>query len=257
MKTREKLEDVTAGAWRCFDLAADLESRVIPAVPILFFGDVDAYLESPLRAVTVGLNPSLIEFPTDKPFERFPLAENITAQVHDRYLDALSAYFRTSPYRSWFRHFEPLLNGMGTSYYPCEPSTVLHADICTPVATDPTWSRLDEAERRSLENEGGPLWHDLLRALQPQVVVISVARGHLSRIEFHPLDEWHDLHVFDRKTNGEPRNPSYVVRARNYMVGDTQSLFVFCPASRSPLAIGNDQKQELGADILEARANGR
>ncbi|MCQ3812606.1 MAG: hypothetical protein KTV68_18875 [Acidimicrobiia bacterium] len=146
---------------------------------------------------------------------------------------------------------------MRASFYPGEASTVLHTDICSPIATDPTWSKLDEAERRLLEDDGGPLWHDLLRALQPQVVVISVARGHLSRIEFDPLNEWHDLHVFDRKTNGEPRKPPYVVRACNYMVGDTQSLFVFCPASRSPLAIGNDQKRELGAVILEARSNGR
>ena len=228
-----------------------------PSVPILYFGDVGAYFGSPLRIVTVGLNPSLVEFPEHNPFERFPLADGITADDQDRYLEALSAYFRTSPYRSWFRHFEPLLNGLRASFYPGEPSTVLHTDICSPVATDPTWSRLDDAERRPFEGDGGPLWHDLLRVLQPQVVVISVARGHLSRIEFDPLNEWHDFHVFDRKTNGEPRKPPYVVRARNYMVGDTQSLFVFCPASRSPLAIGNDQKQELGANILEAWANGR
>ena len=86
-----------AGAWRCYERAADLETRVSPAVPILFFGDADAYFESPLRVVTVGLNPSLIEFPADKPFRRFPLAEGITGQNRHDYLNALSAYFRTSP----------------------------------------------------------------------------------------------------------------------------------------------------------------
>lgn len=257
MNTLEHLEDVVAGAWHCFEQAADFESRVAPAVPILFFGDVDAYFESPLRVVTVGLNPSLIEFPTDKPYDRFPLAEGLTAQDHHGYLNALSAYFRTSPYRSWFRHFEPLLNGLGASYYPGEASTVLHTDICSPVATDPTWSRLDIAERELLEDDGGPLWHNLLRALQPQVVVISVARGYLSRIEFDSLNEWDDFYVFERKVNGKPRKPPYAVRARSYMVGDTPSLFVFCPASRSPLAIGDAQKRELGATILKASANGQ
>ena len=255
MKAQEKLEDVVAGAWRCYEQAADLESRVAPAIPILFFGDVDAYFASPMRALTVGLNPSLVEFPTNNPFERFPLAEGITTQDRYGYLKALSAYFHTSPYRSWFRHFEPLLNGLGASYYPGEPSTVLHTDICSPVATDPTWSRLDDAERKLLESDGGPLWHDLLRALHPQVVVISVARGHLSRIEFDSLNEWGDLHIFDQKANGDARKPPYLVRARRYMVGGTPSLFVFCPASRSPIAIGNDQKRELGATILEALAN--
>lgn len=226
-------------------------------MPILCFGDVDAYLKSPLRVVTVGLNPSLVEFPTDKPFERFPVAEGITSEDQGSYLKAMSAYFRTNPYRGWFRHFEPLLNSMGASFYPGDPSTVLHTDICSPVATDPTWSRLEDTERQLLEGDGEPLWHDLLRALEPQVVVLSVARGHLSRIEFESLNEWHDFHIFEQKTNGDPRNPTYAVRARNYMVGDTSSLFIFCPASRSPVAIGNDQKRVLGATILDVCTNGQ
>ena len=253
MKAQERLEDVVAGAWNCFERAAELESRVFPSVPILFFGDVDSYLESPLRAVTVGLNPSLVEFPAEKPFERFPLAEGITAQDQASYLQAMSAYFLTSPYRNWFRHFEPLLNGLEASYYPGRPSTVLHTDICSPVATDPTWSsrELDDADRQLLKGEGGPLWHDLLRALQPNVVVLSVACDHLSRIEFDSLNEWRDVLTFSQKVNGKPRKSPYMVRARTYMVGDTPSLFVFCPASRSPVPIGNDQKRELGATILK------
>ena len=255
MTAQERLDGVVAGAWRCFERAAELESRVVPAVPILFFGDVDAYLESPLRAVTVGLNPSLFEFPSDEPFERFPLAKGITAQDQDRYVESMSAYFVASPYRRWFAAFEPLLNGMGTSYYPGKASAALHTDICSPVATDPTWSRLSDADRHVLEADGSPLWHDLLRALQPQVVVLSVASGYLSRIEFESLNEWHDFLVFDRKANGDPRKPPYAVRARNYLIGDTPSLFIFCPASRSPVAIGNDQKRELGATILETYTN--
>ena len=41
-------------AWRAFDRAADLRSRVTPAVPILFFGDLPAYRSSRLRVLTVG-----------------------------------------------------------------------------------------------------------------------------------------------------------------------------------------------------------
>ena len=169
----------------------------------------------------------------------------------------MSAYFVASPYRKWFAAFEPLLNGMGTSYYPGKASAALHTDICSPVATDPTWSRLSDADRHVLETDGVPLWHDLLLALQPQVVVISVAIGYLSRIEFESPNEWRDFHIFDRKANGDPRKPPYAVRARNFLISDTPSLFIFCPASRSPVAIGNKQKQELGEIILEALANGR
>ena len=124
--------------------------------PILFFGDLDAYRASPVRILTVGLNPSLLEFPTEDPFSRFPLAEGPEGRESDRYLAALSAYYRTDPYRSWFNAFEPFLNGAGSSYYSGETSTALHTDICSPVATSPTWSQARMTTgRASLEAEGG------------------------------------------------------------------------------------------------------
>lgn len=257
MSRRAALSDAVAGAWRAFDRAAASTARAAPSVPILFFGDADAYSKSPLQAVTVGLNPSFKEFPANDPFERFPLAEGITAQDRDRYLDAMSAYFRTSPYWTWFRHLEPLLNGMGASYRPGQPSTALHTDICSPVATDPTWSRLDEGNRLLLQAEGVPLWHVLMEALQPQIVVLAIARHHLSDIAFEPVDaEWGDLHIVDTKVGGDPREPPYRVQARRYAVGGTEALFVLCPAMRSPLPIGTTQKHELGAIILDGLANG-
>ena len=93
-----------------------------------------------MRVLSVGLNPSLYEFPADSPFRRFPLAEGVTLREPEPYLDALSAYFRTDPYCSWFSAFELMLNGLGASFYEGKPSTALHTDICSPVATDPTWS---------------------------------------------------------------------------------------------------------------------
>ena len=74
-KRGRHLSEAVAMAWQAFDRAADRTCRVTPAVPILFFGDLDAFRASPLRVVTVGLNPSLHEFPTDEPFRRFPIAE--------------------------------------------------------------------------------------------------------------------------------------------------------------------------------------
>ena len=65
----------------------------------LFFGDLDAYLTSPLRVVTNGLNPSLREFPSAGPFFPFQLG---AGEDRGRYLEALSAYFRTDPYAKWF-----------------------------------------------------------------------------------------------------------------------------------------------------------
>ena len=171
---RQRLDEVVAKAWRAFARVRKYEWRVVPAIPILFFGDLDAYWSSELRVLTVGLNPSLREFAADSPRRRFPLPSGVRSGEVDPYFDALSAYFRTAPYRSWFNAFEPLLNGAGTGYYGDRSSTAVHTDICSPVATDPTWSRLDDTARRILEAEGGPLWHELLVALRAHVVVLSV-----------------------------------------------------------------------------------
>ena len=144
---RRRLNASVTQAWCAFDRATELPSRVTPAAPILFFGNLDAYCASPLRLLTVGLNPSLHEFPTGEPFQRFPfLIGTSTDREPGRYLDAMSDYFRTDPYRKWFdRALEPLLNGAGASYYAGETSTALHTDICSPVATNPTAPALNSS----------------------------------------------------------------------------------------------------------------
>ena len=72
-------------------------------MPILYFGDREAYEGSPLRIVTAGLNPSLAEFPSESPWLRFPGAGSlpndgsISIQERDQYLAALDEYFRVAP----------------------------------------------------------------------------------------------------------------------------------------------------------------
>ena len=252
------LDHVVKQAWRAFDRVAGQTWCVNPAVPILFFGDLDAYRASPLRVLTVGLNPSRREFPADQPFQRFPRTEGISGGELSRYLDAMSAYFRTDPYSAWFSAYEPLLNGMDASYYDKHASTALHTDICSPVATDPTWSGLDEADRAALESEGGPLWHMLLEELKPQIVALSVAKRHLERINFMPLSEWTGIDVFKRKANGEPRSEPYEIRGRWYDVGGEQSLFIFGRAAIKPFGLlDNNRKSTAGASVLKAYQKGR
>ena len=239
-------------AWRAFDRAAGRKWCVSPAVPILFFGDLDAYRASPLRVLTVGKNPSLHEFPTAQPFRRFPhLGEGSLDREPSRYLAAMSAYFWTAPYSGWFSAFEPLLNGMGTSYYEGSPSTALHTDICSPIATNPTWSRLNATARAELESDGGPLWHMLLEELQPQIVALSIAKAHLKRIKFKPIMNWEVIHVLKRKAGGKARSRPYEVRARWYDVGGERSLFIFGEAAQTPLGkLSDSQKRKAGALAL-------
>lgn len=256
---KSEFGEVVEGAWRCHGRAAALGLAVAPAVPVLFFGDVDAYFGSRLRVVTVGLNPSSREFPADDPLRRFPLAEGIDRADVGRYVDVLSAYFRVDPYAGWFGAWGPLLNGAGASYYPGAASAALHTDICSPVATDPTWSGLGGGDRSALMGDGVALWHELLVLLGPDLVLVSVARRHLGRISFEALGRrWEPIHTFNNKTDGAPRRRPYRAEARWHVIGDGVSLFVFCPASQTPLgSISFDQRRELGAVVADALRDGR
>ena len=250
-----KMARLVEQAWNAFDVAP---SRVTPAAPILFFGDLPAYLASSVRVVTVGLNPSLKEFPTGNRFRRFP---PLTGSNGDRdpyqYINAMSGYFRHDPYRTWFSAYEALLTGTQSSYYASERSTALHTDLCSPVATDPTWGRLGPAHREDLQTVGVQLWHALLRVLRPQIVVMSIAKMHLDRIAFAALAEWQVLDVFERTGKGDLRKRPYEIRARWYEVGGGQSLFIFGSAAQKPFgSLANTQKRHAGIIALRTYQDG-
>lgn len=245
-------------AWRAFDRAAGRPCRVDPALPVLFFGDLAAYRASRLRVLTVGLNPSRNEFPPGDPFRRFPQAGDGRGRDPGPYVAALSAYFRTDPYRAWFRAYEPLLDGLGAAYGDGGASTALHTDICSPVATDPTWSRLPGRDRSALAVDGVPLWHVLVRGLRPHVVVLSVAKAHLERIRFRASTDWRLVHAFERTRAGKARARPYEVRARWFDVDGARSLFAFGRAAQTPFGLLSDrQKRDAGVRLLEAYRRGR
>jgi hypothetical protein len=194
MRNEPCLEELGARAWDIHGRAEAeaLEHLVRPSVPILFFGDSESYLASRIRVLTVGLNPSREEFPRADPFSRFEYAGLVDGSADAdlaAYLRSLNEYFRLNPYRKWFDpSFEPMLSGVGASYYAGRYSTALHTDFCTPLATDPTWSRLKPRERNVLKDSGWRLWHDLVKALEPDLVLVSIQRALADTIGF-PLVE--------------------------------------------------------------------
>lgn len=204
----QELDRLVDEAWDMHrrSVTAPASATVEPSVPILFFGDLAGYRASPVKIVTVGLNPSLEEFPVQAPWSRFPALaplagrETLTADDRRVYLESLSSYFQTDPYRRWFdQSYEPLLRGAGASFYPGAASVALHTDVASPIATSPTWSGLTSTQKQPHQG-GATLWQGLIDVLSPDLIVMSVAQKHLSAITSDPLSRWRELWRVERTT---------------------------------------------------------
>jgi len=235
--------------WRAFALFADDPFIVKPSIPILFFGDSRRYFSSPWKVVTLGLNPSGIEFPECDRFFRFPKAQDLNHDVQDRdfvntYLDTLNGYFQNRPYKQWFKSFEPLLQGLDSSYYATAAGTALHTDICSPLATDPTWGKLSPDVQLRLIQSGSRLWHDLIEWLSPNLIIASVARSHLNRISFPLAAGWRVIYTVDRK------NPYHVELSDLRLPDGKVARLVFGKAANIPFGtVSNEDKRKIGEGL--------
>lgn len=243
------LSKLVGRSWEAWDNASGAGVSVEGSMPILYFGDLIEYQNSPVRVVTVGLNPSGEEFPFGDRRARFPGAASALRNDPYRHCVDLNSYFERCPYR-WFNDYQKILRGFGVSYAPDATSTALHTDICSPVATAPTWSHLDGDTKHRLLGDGVPIWHDLIRFLRPHVIVMSVAREHLARIDFAVVRDWEVLHRVADKSDGEPRRWPYAVKARWHEVEGQPALLVFGAPAQTPFGSISDQdKQRVGETI--------
>lgn len=136
---------------------------------------------------------------------------------------------------------------MGASYYDGHENTALHTDLCSPVATDPTWSGLTSFQKEPLETAGVLLWHDLVNLLDPHIILISVARALLGKIEFATLGAWGTLYTIQRT------NPYRIESVSMAVVPGTSTLLVFGPAAQQPFGkVGSMDKLSIGTVIREA-----
>jgi len=226
-----------------------------PSVPILYFGDQPAYDKSKIRIITVGLNPSHKEFPAENRFSRFREAEGIHSKAEitqedvRSYLNALNDYYRNAPY-NWFSCFEPLLNGMNASYYDNHhQNRALHTDLCSPIATDITWSRLNDYQKNVLSRYGNTVWHKLVEILTPDYILISVAKDYLKNIRLGN-SRWKEYMTISNNKYGRGRNP-YVILTSKYRKEQRDCTLVFGRAANTPFGIiSNDQKREIERRLL-------
>ena len=107
--------------WEDFQKKKDYDFIVKPSIPIVWFGNMEAYLKSAFKVVTVAINPSNIEFEPTKfeiqegktnNFLRFPDAQRIYERgllnENDKQVlfNMLNNYFEIKPYKKWFAWFE-------------------------------------------------------------------------------------------------------------------------------------------------------
>ena len=237
------------------DEVRELNFVVPRSLPIPYFGDLKRYLQSPLRVLTAALNPSVREFPEDQP--RFDVASGLRGPAELE--TELSTYFWRNPYSSWFSSFEPVLNGLEASYggkmaRRDHSSTALHVDMCSPVATSPTWSKLSAAERGKLTTTGRDIFEWLADELEPDVIVASLGWAHLQEwnADFQAGRRWERLAEHRTAAKGEPLRVPLVVQ-----VGSISSrkgrplLFVNASAADKPFGrFTTGRKHEAGQKLL-------
>jgi hypothetical protein len=238
-------------SWAEFDKLNAYQWLVRPAIPILYFGDLERYRESEVRVITVGLNPSKKEFPETSPYQRFPAASALDRRVEGwekLHQTALNNYFRADPYTSWFGAWEPVLSGIDASYYAAT-NVALHTDLCSPLATNPTWTGLDENAKSLLELSGNRLWRALVAVLEPDIVLISVGAQYLAALGQAPLGAWRISH----RVEGPTRRP-LDIRVTWAALGMThRSMLVFGRAANLPLGtVSHSDKAVIGRAVHSA-----
>lgn len=241
-----KLTSLAKECLENFESKKDLSYVVKSSMPILYFGNIKKYFESPIRIITVGLNPSKKEFPDPDPFLRFQsMKKDHFYDFNQQYLAALNEYFQDKPYKEWFDPaYEPLLNGLDASFYGNMVNTAIHTDICSSLATNQTWESLSRSEQKNLESSGVPVWHKLVDYLEPDIILLSVSGGHLSKIAFETVNDWETVYTtqMDRP---------YLVNSKKVVLSSgKQSSIYFGRAAELPFGfISSETKYLIGRHL--------
>lgn len=155
-----------------FEQKKDFSFVVKDSIPIVWFGDLNAYFTSKTRIITIGLNPS------DKEFSvvRFKKKNSIEEQLNE--------YFKFNPYKNWFQSFETVLNTLNATYggkmaFGEYKNFAVHIDVYSAIATQPTFGKLLDYEKQLLKNN---LFAELLNFLNPEIILFSANKT--VRLEF-------------------------------------------------------------------------
>jgi hypothetical protein len=243
-----------------YDFFKNDEFIVKDSYPILFFGNYERYFSSKLKIITVGINPSRREFyeGRKRKIKRFP---NINSLESSDYLEVLKNYFNEEsrdPYWGWFINFEKVLNGIKSSYYNNKeyPYTSLHTDLFTPLATNPTWSKLHEENKNKLMKQGITLWHELVKILQPSIIICSFAEGYLYKIKFEVIEEWAKFYTIKKTKDGQDRKKLYIIKKAKININGSSSYIFWGNQHDKPFGnITDCNKEDISRRILKEIGN--
>ena len=238
---------------------SDLDFIVKPSLPILYFGDLNVYFNSNFKVITAALNPSDAEFKefknSDPSYIRFPEYDNTIETLQS----SLNNYFKKNPYKKWFGTpnvskggFLPLLNGLRTCYYEgSQENTAIHTDICSPLATTPTWSGLAPEQKEILFTKGFELWKKLVLEIKPDLIVMSLDKSYL---ELLPLDFIKRIITKKSKSSPKRKQLSYVIDHFRLNLDGFKTNLIWGSAQNTPLQPFSN-KRELGKNIFEYLKN--
>jgi hypothetical protein len=187
----DKLRNLIDEALNIFENREVKSQIVTSSIPILFFGD---YTLEP-KVITVGLNPSRLEFPDNNRYQRFPLMEGWTREsfCYETYVESCCRYFDEQPYH-WFQNYEEILKGLDASFkLNGNNGTSIHTDICSPLATEKSWRHLGTDTKQRLTLAGTPLWKSLVSYLHPKLIIAQVGLEHLKVLG--PQQSWRTVPV--------------------------------------------------------------
>jgi len=231
-------------------------------INIDWFGDRKAYEQSNIKIITVGLNPSGIEFGVDKKNKisdvnlRFKgiTSPILTHPIKGDFANVWNNYFKENPYKWFSQGFEHVLRGIDASYGgkllqngKQVSYTAIHTDLCTPWATDPTWSKLPKSDQQALiapNDNDFEEWITLVEELKPDIIVFSVRREYWSKLEnLIDVKDWINL---KNTFGGGHRNCWY--RKGIYKLSDKNAVAILgITTQRGPFGDLNDgEKETLG-----------
>jgi hypothetical protein len=180
----DSLDLIVLDTWRAFLPFIGNDCIITPSIPVLWFGDHDAYTNSQQKIVTVSINPSYKEFIAENEHIsvalRFPKAAHLVGKKYlsssdlADYRSALNSYFSENPYMRFFSQWAKYLAPLAASFYTgAVPNTAIHIDLFTPLATSDTWNNMNKADQRALKSIFKPITCNLLSVLKPDVIFSS------------------------------------------------------------------------------------